>query len=168
MRFLPKKHFKWREPKPFLKLNDAFECSKLRWWHKPLVALVGVGMLLLTWYLGRLNPDKQPLAFTNALLIALAGGAFFAYGIPWLNSLSHSEVCFFDRHLIRIRGNSYLQIKYCNIASFSWRVSDDFSTLILKHRGNGRNILLGVPPAISMDAVSQFLLDHHVQFERSV
>jgi len=167
MPLLPRKHFTWKEPKVLLKISDAFERSTLQWWRRPLWGLVAAAMLMSSWSIARLNPHKQPPAVGVAILIALVGGVFFAYIAPWMVSLCPSVVHFYDSSLVRVRGNAHRQIRYSDIASFSWRVQGEFAILMLKHRRNNRHILLGVPPEISKDAVSQFLLDHNVMSEPS-
>ena len=164
MRFLPKKHFKWREPKEFVKLTDAFVRAKLRWWHRPLGALISVASLMLIWFLARFNPRNQPPSFEIALPMSFVGGVVFAYVLPWISSLLPVEVCFCEKFLFGSNSN-HSRIKYSDIASFSWRIRDDFSTLVLKLRPHNREILIGVPLEISRDAVSQFLLERHVQSE---
>ncbi|HEX8295887.1 MAG TPA: hypothetical protein VF593_06270 [Chthoniobacteraceae bacterium] len=154
MRFLPKRHFKWTEPRAFLKLNDAFECSKRRWWHQPLWVFVVAALAMLHWFFVRLDPDKPPLPFALALLAGLAFGAFLVYFIPWFVSLCPSEVHFYDRHLIRVRGDTHQQLKYSEVRSFCWRVRDDFATLILTHGKRQREFLIGVPPEVSQAAVT--------------
>jgi len=167
MRFRHKEHFRWKEPKAFLALNDAFERSTLSWWLQPLMALVGGALLMGSWYLARFNPQKHPPALPTAISLAILFGVFTAYIVPWMISLCPSEVRFYDTYFMRTRGNTHRQIKYRDLTTFSWRECDDFSTLILKHRRRKREILLGVPSEIPRDAISQFLLDHNVQFEPS-
>ena len=167
MRFLPKKHFKWREPKEFVKLTDAFARAKRLWWHRPLGALISAASLMLIWFLARFNPRNQPPPFEIALPLSLPAGVCFAYVLPWIISLCPVDIFIFEKELTRIRGNTHRAIKYSDIASFTWRIRDDFSTLVLKLRPHNREILIGVPLEISRDAVSQFLLDRHVQSEPS-
>jgi len=167
MRFLPKKHFRWREPKEFVKLTDAFARAKRLWWHRTLGALISAASLMLIWFLARFNPRKQPPPFEIALPMFFVGGVVFAYVIPWIISLCPVEITFFEKNLLRIRGNAHRTIKYSDIASFSWRIRDDFSTLVLKLRPHNREVLIGVPLEISREAVSQFLLKRHIQSEPS-
>ncbi|MDB6155310.1 MAG: hypothetical protein JWL90_3763 [Chthoniobacteraceae bacterium] len=160
---LPKKHFQWDEPKAFLKLNDAFEQSKLRWWSQPLWTLISAALLMSNWYVVRLNPHKQPPPpLMTALAVAFSGGLFLVYGIPWIISRCPSQIRFYDTYLIRIRGNIHRQIKYSEIASYTWRGREDFTTLILKHGKKQRDFFLGVPSEISQEAVDKFLLDRNV------
>ena len=164
MRFLPKKHFKWREPKEFVKLTDAFVRTKRLWWHRPLGAIISAASLMLIWFLGRLNPRNQPPPLEIALPLSFVGGVVFAYVLPWISSLLPVEVWFCEKFLFASNSN-HSRIKYSDITSFSWRIRDDFSTLVLKLRPHNQEVLIGVPLEISRDAVSQFLLERHVQSE---
>jgi hypothetical protein len=162
MRFLPKTHFRWREPKLFLRLNDAYESSGLNWWHRPLWSLVGAVVLMGNWLLAHINPRTDAPPLTVAILIALAGGAFFVYVIPWMISLCPSEVRFYHAYIVRSRGNTARRIDFANIASFSWRTRDEFATLILMDRKRGKEIFLGAPFDVDQAEVTRFLLDRGV------
>jgi hypothetical protein len=159
MRILPKKYFRWKEPKAFLRLNDAFEKAKARWWIQPLVALGSALFPLLSWYLARLHPSKTPPSFETVLPLALGFGVIMAYGVPWINRLCPSEVCFMDTVLTRQRGNGNQRGEYKKFESFEWRVNDGFATLILKPRGVGANLFIGVPLEVSREDVSAFLVE---------
>ena len=162
MPFLQKKHFRWKEPKEFLRLQRGFEKSKVRWWHQPVAALFLFAMLMASWYGARLDPAKQPLPLHQVLPLALGVGVFLAYFIPWVSQFYTSHLYLYDTFLMRLRGNTQLRVQYDNIASFSWLARDEFATLILRRVKPADEVLLGVPNAISQEALSQFLLDHEV------
>jgi hypothetical protein len=161
MRFLPKKHFQWREPKAFLKLNDAIEQTKLRWWSQPLWTLIATAMFMGQWYVASINPRKDPPPFLAALSAAFIGGLFFGYGLPWLISLCPSDVYLYNSYLIRSRGK-HQQIQYSEIASFSWTVRDGFAALVIKYGKRHREVLIGVPDDVSQKAVTKFLSEQGV------
>jgi hypothetical protein len=163
MRFFPKKHFQWREPKAFLKLSDTFERSERRWWTQLLWTAVATALLMSNWFLAKLNPQNGPPGFVEALGLALLGGVFFVYCLPWIISLCPSEIRLFDAHLVRMRGDTQLHVKYGEIHSFAWGEHDEFRTLVLKCGKKQRAVFLGVPPEVSHYAVTKFLLNQGVR-----
>lgn len=162
MRFLPKKHFQWREPRAFLKRNYAFERSRLHWWTLPLCAVIATVMLLLSWYMAGFNPHSHRPPQVIAIPLAFGGGLFFSYGIPWMNSFGPSEIRLYDNFLTRARGNNYLKIKYAEIAAFTWRENGDLGTLILKYGRKHQVLFIGIPPETPEETVTQFLLDRQI------
>jgi len=155
VRILPKKHFTWREPKPFLTVLDEHERSNRRWWHQPLFVLIICAFTMLSWYLAHFNPTKHPPSFPAALLLSLALGVFLAYFMPWLTGRLPSQITVFDRHIIRSRGQTQ-HIRFADLTSFAWRSAPEFSTLVFTHR-RGRQIFVGVPNDIPSDSLSAFL-----------
>lgn len=165
MRFFPKPHFRWAEPKPFRRINADFERSRLRWWHKPLGSLICTAILMGTWLAAHLIPDRHPMPLAKALPLGLVLGIVYVYIIPWIRLLCPSEVLLLDAHVTRILCNTQHRIEYSEIASFSWIACDGFATLILTYGKRRRKILLGVPPDISQAAITHFLLDHGIQMD---
>src|SRR5687768_12607604 len=102
MNFFPTRHFIWREPKAFPNHYDAFKNAKLRWWHRPLWVLLVAALLMANWFIASFIPDRQRPSFLLALSVALAGGAFFIYVIPWMITFCPSEVHFYDSYLVRV------------------------------------------------------------------
>ena len=145
----------------FLRLSEAFDRPR-HWWVQPLCVLITVASLMGSWYLATFIPSRHPPPFTIVLPVSFFTGFVLVYGLPWFIRFCPSEVRFFDSRLARSRRNTQLQIKYQDIASFSWRFGDEFATLILKTRKPNRLLLLGVPLEISQEAVTQFLLGHGV------
>jgi hypothetical protein len=168
MRIFPKKYFRWKEPKAFLRLNDALEKSLTRWWVQPLCALGGSALPFVSWYLARFDPSKNPPSFEVVLPLGLCFGVFMAYGIPWINRLCPSDVRFFKKHFLRQRGNINRHLDYKKYESFRWRVNDEFATLILKPHGPGKDLFIGVPLEISREAVSAFLIERDLRREEGV
>lgn len=162
MRFLPKRHFRWREPKTFLQLSDAFEKAQRRWCTRPLWVLAGAAALMTHWFVSTLDPNKHPPPISLAIPLALGAGVFLAYLMPWVISFCPSEVHLYEKHLYRVRGDTHRSLKYSEVAAFSWRVRDDFATLVLRLRTHKPDLLLGVPPDVSREAVSQFLLARQI------
>jgi hypothetical protein len=162
MSFLPKKYFKWKEPKAFLQIHDKGERSKRRWWHQPLSALVATALLFGSWYLARFNPQNDPPSFSFIIIAAPLAGIFFGYVLPWITDLCPTEIHCWKNYLVRVRGNTSKQVKYSEIESFAWHESNKFSILVLKIRKSGKEMILGVPKEISKDALSQFLIDRHI------
>lgn len=165
MRFFPKPHFRWVEPKPFRRINADFERSQLRWWHKPLGVLIFTAILMGFWLMAHLIPDRRPMPLAKVLPLGLVFSIVYVYTIPWIRLLCPSAVLLLDTHVTRIFCNTQSQIKYSEIASFSWIACDEFATLVLIYGKRGRKILLGVPPDISQTAITHFLLDHGIQMD---
>lgn len=155
MKLLPKKHFSWREPKPFLVVLDEHERSARRWWLQPLVLVIVCAFGLLTWYLARLNPTKHPPSFSAAVLWAIGLGILLAYFLPWFTTKLPSQIYVFDRYIVRCRGDNR-HIYFSELTSFAWRFAPEFSTLIFTHR-RGRQIFVGVPHHIPFEPLRTFL-----------
>ena len=167
MGLFPRKLFQWREPKAFVKQIDALERSKQHWWTRPLLTLVIAAVLVFLWFLARSNPENHPPSFSAALLIAMVGGAFGAYVLPWMISLCPSCIFVYDSQLSRIRGNTARQVKYADIESFSWGTQGEFQMLIIRLRNRKRDVRIGVPPDVPTDKVTQIFLAHQVQHEQT-
>jgi hypothetical protein len=155
VRLIPKKYFKWREPKPFLAILDEHERATRRWWHPVLALLIVTSLTMIHWGVARLNPAKHPPSWAAALLLSLSLGAIVGYLLPRLETKLRSEIAVFHRCILRSRLSNQA-IQFDRLRSFSWRTSEQFSTLILETR-EGRRIYIGVPPEVSVADLTSFL-----------
>lgn len=162
MKLIATRHFTWTEPKELLRDVDRRERAATRWWQPAAFALGIVLMLLATWGLARITPNKQPPSFGVALGLAASAGIFFAYVLPLVRAKISSQIVFFDHGIMRVRLGHRLT-KYEQLRTFSWRSSaSGCATLILVDRA-GREIWIGAPGSVTMDAVSDFLCTRGVQ-----
>ena len=99
MRFFPKPHFRWVEPKPFRRINADFERSQLRWWHKPLGVLIFTAILMGFWLMAHLIPDRRPMPLAKVLPLGLVFSIVYVYTIPWIRLLCPSAVLLLDTHM---------------------------------------------------------------------
>ena len=162
MAFFPKKHLQWREPKAFLQLKDAEERAKRRWWHLPFATLLVAAMMMLNWYLARFDPRRHPFPFNTALMMAVGSGIIFSYGLTWIITLCPSEIRLYDTFISLVRGNSHWRIKYSKLEYFSWRMTQEHTTLILKQVKSKRELLIGLPSDTSQYEVNLFFLSRGV------
>ena len=159
MRLFPKKHFQWTEPKAFRQQLDAFQKPLTKWWFKPLAALFIVGILMGQWYLNHFVFHKVNRTFGASILVAFGFSAFLIYFMPWLIGRFPQTLWLSDDGLCRVQGNAATLLKYEDIASFQWRVNDDFATLSFERTKGKGMVLIGVPLDISREAISQFLIE---------
>ena len=119
-------------------------------------------MLMLCWFIAKLNPAKHPPPFPEVLLLGTAGIAFLFYFLTWLIPKCGSQIIVFDHWIVRFRGFN-TQITFADLTSFSWRSSVEYSTLVFTDR-RGRQILVGVPHDISTETLSAFLSERIFPF----
>lgn len=163
MRLLPQKFFKWPEPKPYLNMQHAREQAEMKGWHRPLTVIAILLFVLISRYLARFIPDRDPPSFWVASALALGLGVFLVYFVPWINSRCPSEVCLLKHHLVRAQGNSIRRIPYADLGGFAFDdVSGPFVILALTHRKRRAPIFIGMPPDLALEPVAKFLVAHGV------
>lgn len=152
MRLYQKTHFTWDEPKQFLRLHDAFQKSNQPKWKRIAVPVSFVAMaassVITAWDKGF---DPSNIA---TLMFSLGG---MVYVSPWAISLFPSQVYFYDDHIARVRGGQRKKIEYTEIEAFSWRVAEQFATLILREKEAEEEIFIGVPLRYPRERVEEFL-----------
>ena len=156
MGLLPKKLFRWKEPKECRRALWAVEAAKIKWWSQPVVALFVMGSLLLQWLLAGRNPNKRPPPFWVVFPVTIAGGLLFAYGIPWLLSLCPAYITVLKDRLCRVIGNTIQAWKWADISTYAWRDCGEYNLLVLEHR-QGSQVLIGVPREVSRAELERFL-----------
>jgi len=161
MEFGAKKYFKWEEPRAFLELRDAYEKAGMRWWSKPVAVLTGGGAFAFHSF-HSFNPTKPLESLGWDALIAIVGGLLIVYIIPMLFPHRASKVTVYDQHIQTQRGGREKKYKFNDMKTFAWRERADFSTLILRSPVEKTLVILGLPPEISTDEVSQFLMKHRL------
>jgi len=157
MRLLPKRHFVWKEPKLFLQRREALEFWMVKWWLKPLLILILVAVLLLTWCFAVLDPNAAPPSFGAAILVALGVGVFAFYVAPWVYRLFPSHVRLHEK--ILMRGNDNVQHKYQDFTSFTWDTADGYLILTLIRHDSERPLYLGAPLDVPQEAITRFLIE---------
>jgi hypothetical protein len=154
---LLKEHFSWREPKEYLRLKDANERPAARR-IQLLVFFAIVGVVLLRRLINN-QRNLQHESIGESLCIALAGAAFLAYGIPWVVTKCPSYIKVRNKHIMRMRGNSNLEIRFSKMESFRWIPMQQWSLLRLSPK-SGRSFTLCVPLEISREELDSFLQEH--------
>jgi hypothetical protein len=75
---------------------------------------------------------------------------------------SPSLIAVFDKQIGRSRAQTHTYVKYCQLESFKWASGPDYSTLtLIRHKG--QPMVIGVPPAISRQALTAFLIERNVR-----
>lgn len=136
-------------------------------WFKPGVFVFSAAFLMLNWWLAKHNPNKTPPALHNALLLAVSGGAFFAYGIPWMLSFCPSYIRIFEHGISRVIGNSaslwkFKDINRCEFASVESGESTQSALVI--HTNKAKRIILGIPAELA-DQAKHVLTELNVKIE---
>ena len=151
----PKVHYRWKEPKPYLRLKDKSERPKLRR-LQPWLLLGLVAVSLLQWALATAKPEGPELPFEQAVLVVLVGSAALVYGAPWLIEKCPSEVRVSDSDIWRLRGDSVRRWKVKNLTSYRWLVMSDWALLELETKSAGKN-MLAVPFDVHLEDLDAFL-----------
>ena len=60
------------------------ELAGLPFWLRPAAIVANVGAMIFIWYMATLNPNKQPMSFSTAILLGIAQGLGFMYLLPWI------------------------------------------------------------------------------------
>ncbi|MDD4060234.1 MAG: hypothetical protein PHW08_05980 [Kiritimatiellae bacterium] len=148
-RLIPKAILKWKEPKLIRKVKNEMEQRAQSPWFKPGVVVVWAGLLMLNWWVGKQDPTKAPPSLPYALALAMGGGVFVAYVVPWVYRLCPAYVQVFDHGIARSCGDSgavwkFKDIDRCEIASVGTGITTQ-SVLVI-HTLNNKRIILGLPP----------------------
>jgi hypothetical protein len=161
MEIVAKKYFKWEEPRAFLELRDAYEKAGMRWWSKPVAAVTGGSALMFHSFHGfNWGTPLESLGLTA--LIVLVGGLFMVYVMPAIAPHRPSKVIVYDKYILTERYGRQKKHKFADLKTFAWRERADFSTLILRSPDEKRVIMLGLPPELSTDEISQFLKERRL------
>ncbi len=148
-RIFPKKRFAWKEPKYFVRAENAEFAARRPWWVKPGLCLLVSALLIANWSLARLNPDKQPPAFSVAFAVALGGGIVLVYGLPSLFALIPSCTELREDRIIRFRHPSVQFLKFKEVESFEFTTKHGFTVLrIVRKSLKRRELFLGVAPEV--------------------
>lgn len=160
---LTKSRFCWNEPKLYLRLKDRSELPRLRR-MQPWLLLGFAALLLGQWSLARMKKGATPPSVETATFIALGGGAFFAYVVPWLISKCPSQITIKEKVVSKNRANSNRFWKLATIAAFRWIPVHDWTILQLKLR-NGRDVFLCVAPEVVPADLEKFFQEKGLQKE---
>ena len=136
--------------------------SGVTWMEIRRAFLFIVGVLMGQWYLNRFVFHKGHRTFGASILVAFGFSAFLIYFMPWLIGRFPQTLWLSDDGVCRVQGNAAKLLKYGDIASFEWRVNDDFATLSFDLTKGKGMALVGVPLDISREAVSQFLVERGI------
>jgi hypothetical protein len=113
-------------------------------------------MLISAWCLARLDPNKQPPPFHLAVPLAFPAGIFLIYFVEAVHRYGPSTVLITPRHIMRIRGNTQVRLRFNELESFCVAADDGFTILSL-NRKNGRTLLIGVPSKVDTQSLSDYL-----------
>jgi len=148
--------FHWKEPRECRRTLLAVAAAKTKWWHKPAVALLIAGSLLLSWLQAGCNPNNQRPPFAVVLPLSIPGGLVLAYGIPWLYSLCPANIMVFKDRLCRVVGDTHQAWKWADISAYGWLDCGEYDLLVLEHC-KGFQVLVGVPRDVSRAELEHFL-----------
>jgi hypothetical protein len=162
MWLLPKKLFRWKEPKECRGALLAVAVANTKWWLKPTVALLSMGLLLSQWLLATFDPNKHPPPLWAVVPLAFAAGLVFSYGFPWLLSLCPAYIMVFEDRLCRVVANTNQTWKWADIKSYDWRDCGEYDLLVLEHR-KGNQLLIGVPREVSREELQRFLTSRKLE-----
>ena len=141
--------------------RDAIEKAALAWWVSPISSLVIASLMMISWVAAKYNPAKNPPSFLFAATLAVSGGAFISYVLPWITRLFPPEITFYHSCLRFRRGQS--RFYFSEMDSFSWRQQGRNTILTIKHQNGRIQLDLGVPPDMSTQVISAFLMEKGVK-----
>ena len=154
-RIFPKARLEWTEPKAFRKIKDQIDAEALSPFFKPGIVVFISSLSMLTWWLSKQDPDKSPLPLQYALLLALFGGFFFAYILPWMLGLCPSYIRIYDHGISRVIGNSgsiwkFKKMDRCEFVSYE--IGETIHSALVIHTGKAERIILGIPSELTAKA----------------
>ena len=97
------------------------------------------------------------ISFIEAAAVSLTAGFCLVYVMPWISSCVSSSITLTDQRLGLARGGAAWR-DYSIFTGFEWGENSEFATLIFHLPANRMPIIVGVPPEISRDEVSAFLI----------
>lgn len=149
---------------PFRHEMAAAEVMTAAWWARPAAFTVISALMMGTWALARLNPQKHPPTLSIAVALALFMGWLAAYFLPWLGRRLPSNVMVFRNRIFRTNGCAHREFKFDKIASFTVLAGDTFQVIALE-QPTGRRAYIGMPTGVDAEAVCEFLERHGVRRE---
>jgi hypothetical protein len=164
MGVLQKTRFKWREPAEFLRVRDAQEAAGLRWWHRPIAALICSLFGVLVWFLATLNPENEPLSFIEAFPLFILLGVFYVYIIPFINRLCPSDARVLEKAFSLVRGSRNFYVKWTDVSAYRFDHLQGVYVLQLALK-NGRSAAIGLAPEINRNELGNFLASVNVRAE---
>jgi hypothetical protein len=157
-RIFPKKRFAWREPKDFVRAENAELAARRPWWVKPGLCLLFSALVMVNWSSATLNPNKHPPALPTALAIAIGGGIVMVYGLPPLIALVPSWVEVHENRISWLRHGSVRFVFFKDIYSVEWTSKRGLTALRIVRKGSKRReVLLGVAPELDTTSLTVFL-----------
>mgnify|MGYP006953643899 CR=1 FL=1 len=151
-RIFPSVRLEWKEPKAFRRINDQIDAEALSPFFRPGIVVFISVLSMLTWWLSD-KPDKLPLHY--ALLLALFGGAFFAYIFPWILGLCPSCIRIYDHGISRVIGNMCSMWKFKNIDRcefVTYKIGAVIHSALVLHTRKAKHIILGIPSELTAQA----------------
>jgi hypothetical protein len=159
---IDKPQLKWREPREAWRIIQTQQFSKGSFAKSTLIVFA---LLMISWFLATLNPNKTPVPFLGAVGLALVG-AIVIIGIHWLMLwFAPSEIRITAKSVIRIIGNSQRIWKYSQIKSYSFDVlqsaSKPFTILLFQHH-KGRNWKIALDDSVDKTKLKEILFEHGI------
>src|SRR5256885_732542 len=118
---IQKTYLKWREPRIVRRAVAAQAARAESWWSRPVAALIVAVLLIISWGIAHLNPQKNPSSVWFMIHLSIGGGLAAVYLLPLLFQLCPSEVRVTEKAITRIIGNRvsywpYNKIHSCQLA----------------------------------------------------
>jgi hypothetical protein len=154
-------YLRWREPTIVRQSRDAFDLAAVPVWERPILVFVNVGVMLFVRYLTTLNPNKQPISFSTAVILGVLQGLGFFYLLPWVYRLVPCSVRMTDTGIILARGDHSRVWKYATIAKCEFVLEGEVTLLAIV--SSGRSFIIGIDPAVPVNDVRGVLEKHGVQ-----
>jgi hypothetical protein len=152
MGLFSQKLLKWKEPKAVRTAIYKMEARTLPLWVNPGIVAFNMALIMLLWWLAKHNPHKTPPTLPIALVIAFAGGCFFAYGLPWVYRICPPSCIWMSSSgIMRTRGNrlvgwDFKNIDRCEITSME--TEEGPKSVLIVHTCKGEQITIGVDPEV--------------------
>jgi hypothetical protein len=160
----PKTYLRWQEPKIARQTRAALEKAALPRWFRLAMMLLTAGLLMFSWFVATLNPQKNPLPLMIALPASLAGGLFFVYVVPLVYHVCPSYIRMTDGGISRVIGDhvkvwKYAEIQACRIASEG---TEGGITVLEITTHKSKTFILGIAPKVSLDELQRVLMERKV------
>jgi hypothetical protein len=168
MKLFNKPLLAWKEPREIRKTREKMEAISRPLWLKPAGLVIGAGMMMALWWTARLQPGNTAPALPYALMLAVAGGWFFAYGIPLIYSFCSIHIQISDFGIMRACGNrfeswGYKEIERCEIASID--TGHGTLSVLVIHTVKAKQFVMGIEAGL-VPQVEQVLLKMNVRVDR--
>lgn len=167
---IPKKHFRWTEPKRVHVAKMAHEEKSLSPFYRPMMVLAFMGIMMGQWfYLTTVKPKENQLPTGLFLLISLLAATIAVYLLSWFAHAFRPTYLVSERGITRVGAATwhlaFKEIAHCKI------VSQEFSgarcaILAVTSTRKPEPITIGIDESVPLDELSRVFSGHGVTVER--